>query len=181
VLWLIPLLFVETEAIGETVRLGHDRTTLTHLVLAVLVLEEQMAARDLHPAPEYKLSCDFVLRKFAVDRESVSLTLSATGEEGAIAPPQRRRAWRSNPKNPPWTVAAARAAERARDVARSGNGASAGSAHLLYAVLSDPDDSGRRLLQDQSVDPAAVQDLLTARLGISAPGVLGGGAEATGR
>ena len=152
------LAFLEDEAVAETVRLGHDRTTLTHLVLAVLVLEEQMAATGLRPAREYEAACGFVLRSFALDRESVSVTVASIVQDGPIAPPQRRRSWRSSPKNPPWTVAAARAAEAARSATV------AGSAHLLRAVLADSDDSGRRLLWEHAVDPAAVADLLARRL-----------------
>jgi hypothetical protein len=163
------LSFLEAEAVAETVRMGHDRTTLTHLILATLVLEEQMAASGLRPAPEYVFACDFVLRSFAIDRELVSVTVASEPQEGAIAPVQRRRGSRNNPRNPPWTLAAVRVAERARDVAGSGLNQPAGSAHLLHAVLADSDDSGRRLLYEHSVDPAVVQDLLAVRLG-SPPG-----------
>jgi hypothetical protein len=152
------LAFLEQEAIAESVRLGHDRITLTHLVLAVLVLEEQMAATALGPVREYRAACDFVLRPFTLDRESVSVTVASIAQDGPIAPPQRRRSWRSSAKNPPWTVAAVRAAEAARSATV------AGSAHLLRAVLADSDDSGRRLLREHAVDPAAVADLLARRL-----------------
>ena len=161
------LAFLEDEAIAETVRLGHDRTTLTHLILAVLVLEEQMAASGLRPTSEYMPSCDFVLRPFVIDRELVSVTVSSIPQEGDTAPPQRRRSWRSNPKNPPWTLAASRAAEEARSVASSGRKVPAGSANLLFAVLSDSDESGRQLLREHSVDPEVVQHLLARRLGMS--------------
>jgi hypothetical protein len=159
--------FLEDEAIAETVRLGHDRTTLTHLILAVLVFEEEMAASGLRPTSEYMPACDFVLRPFGLDREFVSVTVASIPQEGMIAPPQRRRSWRSSPKNPPWTLTASRAAEAARSVAPSGSKVPLGSAHLLNAVLSDPDDSGRRLLREHSVDPVAVQDLLARRLGMT--------------
>lgn len=58
------LVFLEDEGIAETVRLGHDRTTVTRLILAVLVLEEEMAASGLRPAVDYEQACDFVLRPF---------------------------------------------------------------------------------------------------------------------
>lgn len=161
------LSFLEDEAIAETVRLAHDRTTLTHLILAVLVLEEQMAASGLRPTSEYLPSCDFLLRPFGLDRELVSVTIASIRQEGEIAPPQRRRSWRSSPKNPPWTLAAARAAETARGVAPAGSKVPVGSSHLLYAVLSDPDDSGRRLLREHSVDPVVVQELVARRLGVT--------------
>jgi len=103
------LTFLEDEAIAETVRLGHDRTTLTHLILAILLLEEEMAASGLRPVGDYERACDFVLRPFTLDRELLAATVASIPQEGAIAPPQRRRSWRSSPKNPPWTVAAVRA------------------------------------------------------------------------
>jgi hypothetical protein len=161
------LAFLEQEATAETIRLGHDRTTLIHLVMAVLVLEDEMAATGLRPVSRYMPSCDFVLRPFSLDRELAAVTAAPIFSEATLTQPQRRRSWRTNPKNPPWTLAAARAAENARSVAGPGRSGPAGSAHLLYAALLDPDDSARRLLRDHAVDPAAVQDVLAARLGIS--------------
>lgn len=161
------LSFLEDEAIAETVRLGHDRTTLTHLILAVLVLEEEMTVSGLRPAVEYVPSCDFVLRHFGVDREAALLAAASEPQVGEIAPPQRRRSWRSSLRNPPWTVAAVRAAEAARLVASTGSRAVLGSAHLLHAVLADPDNSGRRVLSEQLVNTCAVQDLLARRLGLA--------------
>lgn len=161
------LSFLEDEAIAETVRLGHDRTTLTHLILAVLVLEEEMTASGLRPAVDYMQSCDFVLQHFGIDREAVSLAAASTPQVGEIASPQRRRSWRSGSRNPPWTVAAVRVAEAARLVASTGSRAALGSAHLLHAVLTDPDSSGRRVLSEQLVNTGAVQDLLARRLGLS--------------
>jgi hypothetical protein len=160
------LAFLEDEAVAETVRLGHDRTTPAHLILAVLVLEEQMLADGLRPTSGYAAACDLVLAPFGLDRETVSATVPPISLRGPIAPPQSRRALRTNSKNPPWTQAAARAAERARGLGRGGDGP-VGSAQLLYAALSDPEDSGRLLLREHSVDPAAVQDVLAVRLGMS--------------
>lgn len=163
-----PVLFLlEDEAIAETVRLGHDRTTLIHLILAVLVLEEEMTTSGLCPTAGYMQSCDFVLRHFGIDREATLLAAASNLQVGEIASPQRRRSWRSSSKNPPWTVAAVRAAEAARLVVSSGNGAALGSAHLLHAVLADSDNLGRRVLSEQFVDTGAVQDLLVRRLGLA--------------
>ncbi|NMO55721.1 hypothetical protein HH310_31630 [Actinoplanes sp. TBRC 11911] len=155
---------LEEESTAETVRLGHDRTTPAHLVLAVLVLEHEMTSSGLHPASEWLEACGFVLRDLSLERKTVVLP---PFQDDALALPQRRRAWRRNPKNPPWTASAARAADQARLVARGQRGPGAGSAHLLYAALADPDDSGRRLLAENLVDPVVVRGMLADRLGIS--------------
>ncbi|MDG4792303.1 hypothetical protein [Micromonospora sp. WMMD1082] len=42
--------WLELEAVAETVRLGHDRTSPAHLIMGVLVLEEEMQAGNLRPA-----------------------------------------------------------------------------------------------------------------------------------
>ncbi|MBB2947538.1 hypothetical protein FB565_007309 [Actinoplanes lutulentus] len=151
-----PALFLlEGEAVAETVRLGHDRTTLVHLVLAVLSLEEQMAATGLRAAGDHG---GFLLRPFVLDRELVAVTVAAMSQEGELVTRRRGRRWRTNPRNPPWTVAAARAADAARG-ARD-----AGGAELLHAVLTDPDDTGRRLLREHGADPAEVEDVLRERV-----------------
>jgi hypothetical protein len=158
------LALLESEAAAETIRLGHDRTTLTHLVMAVISFEAEMAASGLRPVPEYSPACDYVLHP-RVDRDQAILAAALTRPEGEAAPPGRRRRVRNDYRHPPWTVAAARAADEARRLAWSAGKAPAGSAHLLSAVLSDPDDAGRRLLRDLSVDPAEIQRRLTERLG----------------
>ncbi|WP_369793941.1 Clp protease N-terminal domain-containing protein [Actinoplanes sp. SE50/110] len=158
------LAFLEQEATAEAVRLGHDRTTLVHLILAVLVLEEQLTSTGLRPSGEYAVSCDFVLRPFGMTRSEVFVSLADVPQEGAIAAPQRRRSWRSSPKNPPWTLPACQAGDTARTLAANGKKSPGGSADLLLAVLSHPDDAGRRLLREHSVDPSAVEELLARRL-----------------
>lgn len=161
------LAFLEDEAIAETVRMGHDRTTATHLILAVLLFEEELADSGLRPVPQYEPSCEVVLSSFGLDRRSLSATAASDAQVGEIAPPQRRRSWRSSPKNPPWTLTAARMADSARTMARAGQGLPAGSAHLLYAVLSDPDDAGRSLLREHGADPTEVVARLARRLQIT--------------
>lgn len=170
--WLIRLLaqttpvlaFLESEAVAETVRLGHDRTTLIHLIMAALALEEEIQAGGLYLKDEYRLANDLVLIPQGIDRERALVVAASMPQEGAIAPPQSRRSVRNSSKNPPWTESAARAVETARRMGRSGGKIAEGSAHLLYAALTDSDDSGRRLLRELSVDPVAVQDLLSRRL-----------------
>ncbi|GIE46254.1 hypothetical protein Alo02nite_91520 [Actinoplanes lobatus] len=155
----MALVYLETEAIAETVRLGHDRTTPAHLLLSLMLLEEQMDDTGLQPAAEYRTACDPILRPLLADREPALKIMAETTPSGPPAAPQRRRIWRTYAKNPPWTVSAARVAEAARTAGPE----PAGSAHLLRAILADPDDSGRRLLRN-FVDLAEVTDLLAHRL-----------------
>jgi ATP-dependent Clp protease ATP-binding subunit ClpA len=154
------LVLLEDEAVAETVRMGHDRTTATHLILAVLLLEEELTDRGPEPG-------DMVLGSFGLDRCWFAASVAPVAQVGDLAAPQRRRAWRTSPRNPPWTRTAARMAEAARHVARADRRVDAGSGHLLYAVLTDPDDTGRRLLREHAVDPAAVTRLLARRLGLA--------------
>ncbi|MFI7553667.1 Clp protease N-terminal domain-containing protein, partial [Micromonospora sediminimaris] len=78
-----------------------------------------------------------------------------------------KRSWQTERNNPPWTAAAARIAEGARELANLGARMPAGSAHLVYAAVTDSDDTGRELLADLGVDARAVRDLAAARLGLN--------------
>ncbi|MCO8274911.1 hypothetical protein M1L60_30390 [Actinoplanes sp. TRM 88003] len=60
------LALLEDEAVAETVRMGHDRTTATHLILAVLLFEEELAGSGLRPVEAYNPSCEVVLSLFRV-------------------------------------------------------------------------------------------------------------------
>ncbi|GAB7039806.1 MULTISPECIES: Clp protease N-terminal domain-containing protein [Catenuloplanes] len=156
------LAFLEDEAIAETVRSGWPQTTSAHLLLAVVVLEEEMMAGDFYPSDNYLSACGIVLKSIGFDRGKAYRYLESVMREEQSASPQRRRAWRSNPKNPPWTITAVRVADSARGV----GSAPVGSAHLLYSILVDSDDIGRRLLREQAIDPQDVRVSLARRLAL---------------
>ncbi|MEU8331543.1 Clp protease N-terminal domain-containing protein [Micromonospora sp. NPDC048839] len=158
---------LELEAVAETVRLGHDRTSPAHLMAAVLVLEEEMRAGVLRPAGASALANEILLGHFGPTRQEAGLVLAETSFDGEFVGSRPRRAWRTDPTNPPWTVAADRIAERAREVSTLGARLPAGSAHLVYAALTDPDEDARRLLAGLGVDPNVVCDLAARRLGLA--------------
>ncbi|MFI5484229.1 Clp protease N-terminal domain-containing protein [Micromonospora echinaurantiaca] len=159
--------WLELEAVAETVRLGHDRTAPAHLIMAVLVLEEETRAGELRPAAPSGAANEILLSRFGLARQEVGLVVAGKGHGGEFAGPQPRRAWRTDRNNPPWTAAAARIAERARELSTLGGRVPAGAAHLVYAALTDPDDSAPRLLGELGADPSAIRGLAAHRLGVA--------------
>lgn len=157
------LLGLEQEATAEAVRLGHPCVAPLHLLLAVLMHEEQMLRTGLRPVPAQTSAVGFLLYDFGVDQRSVLPAVEAAKPEGPLAGPQRRRAWRTKAGDPPWTAAAVRIAEQAREIAAE-NSTEAGSLHLLHALLIDPEDDGRQVLGGLSVDVPAVLAESTRRL-----------------
>ncbi|MBX7268283.1 hypothetical protein KIF24_21160 [Micromonospora sp. Llam7] len=161
------LSWLEVEAVAETVRLGHDRTSPAHLIMGVLVLEEEMQAGDLRPASPSDIANEVLLGRFGAARQDASLVTATTSYGAEIAGPRPKRSWQTDRRNPPWTVAAARIAERARELSTLGARVPAGSAHLVYAAVTDSDAGGRQLLSDLGVDPSAVRGLAADRLGLT--------------
>ncbi|MEU8406298.1 Clp protease N-terminal domain-containing protein [Micromonospora sp. NPDC048842] len=161
--------WLELEAVAETVRVGHDRTSPAHLILAVLVLEEEMRAGELRPAGPSGSGNEALLDHVGLTRQEAGLVVAAARYGGEFAGPRPKRAWRTDRTNPPWTVAAARIAERARELSTLGARLPAGSIHLLHAALTDPDEEARRLLTELGVDPSVVRDLAARRLGLVQP------------
>ncbi|GIJ24578.1 Clp protease N-terminal domain-containing protein [Micromonospora lutea] len=159
--------WLELEAVAETVRLGHDRTSPAHLMMGVLVLEEEMQAGDLRPVSPSDAANEMLLGRLGVTRQDAALRVAKASYGTELAESRPKRSWQTERNNPPWTAAAARIAERARELANLGARMPAGSAHLVYAAVSDSDDTGRELLADLGVDPRAVRDLAAARLGLN--------------
>ncbi|NJC81928.1 Clp protease N-terminal domain-containing protein [Planosporangium mesophilum] len=155
-----PVLYVmEMEAIRQAVRLGNSRVTTAHLVLATLVLHEELVtAGPWEPETVGALgSAGAILAARGVTSFSVGRHLATLSSFGDAAPKQRHRAWRTNPKHPKWTVAAAQAAEATRNASPQGQeDVSAGTARLFVSALADADDDAVRMLHRLSIDPAAV-------------------------
>ncbi|GIJ16653.1 Clp protease N-terminal domain-containing protein [Micromonospora gifhornensis] len=161
------LSWLELEAVAETVRLGHDRTSPAHLIMGALVFEEEMQAGEMRPASPSDAANEVLLGRFGAVRQDASLRAAETVCGSEIAGPRRKRSWQTERNNPPWTAAAARIAERARELSTLGARVPAGNAHLVYAAVTDADPGGRQLLADLGVDPSAVRDLAADRLGLT--------------
>jgi hypothetical protein len=101
------------------------------------------------------------LREFGIDRAMVAPYAALMPQLGELAVRQRRRAWRTSPTNPPWTLEAAQAAESARHLTRS---TPAGSTHLLYTALQHPDGGASQLMREFSVDPHVLRSELAHRV-----------------
>lgn len=151
----LVLAMLERAALIEAVRLGHARVSVGHLVVAVLRFEEETVGSGLRWAPAFAAVNAPVLGPLGLRYRDGLAIVAAAEPGGPIAAPKRGRRWRSDPRNPPWTAAAAQAADSARD--RAGRGADAGSLHLLWGALSGADDEGRSLLRAMNGDPEAVR------------------------
>lgn len=149
------LVALEHEAIIQAVRLAQAQVTTAHLLLAIILFEEEMATTGLRPRTELLRANDIVLLRYGVSYGSAVANAAAATAVGAVAPPRRGRPWRTKPDNPPWTVAAADAAERARTMAAV-SGVPEGSLHLLLSILERSDEVAARLMVDLDVDVAEV-------------------------
>ncbi|MEU0558684.1 hypothetical protein [Dactylosporangium sp. NPDC006015] len=149
----VVLANLELEAIRQAVRLGRDRVTTADLVLAVAAFEDELAARRLRPVQAHRSL--LTVRGLTSADAALAATTATDTDDPAVAGPARRRAWRTNPNNPPWSTAAAAAADQARTTAAAA-GVPAGSAQLLSAALTVPDNAAWTLLRALHTDPSEV-------------------------
>jgi hypothetical protein len=151
-----PILYsLEMEAIRQTVRLGHPLVTTAHLALATLAMDRQLVIAEFVLAAERTAAnrAGSIMAEHGVSFDTAMNTLAVMTVGGQIASAQRRRAWRSKPRNPRWTVDAAAAAERVRE--KTGRKA-VGTSDVLAASLAESGGPAWRLLERLGVDPAAV-------------------------
>jgi hypothetical protein len=151
-----PTLYsLELEAARQATRLGHPRVTTAHLVAAIVAVDDQLRIARLAFAPEYAEAnrAGAALSRTGVCLDGTLRSLATMTFDGAVAPADRRRLWRSKPWLPRWTVDAVEAAENARS---AGGRKSAGSSHLLAAALGEGGGPAWRLLDELGVDPRAL-------------------------
>jgi hypothetical protein len=142
---------VRNEASRQCVRLGHDRLSPAHLLLAVASINEQLSMRqmdlDTNLAPHCRT--DRVLRSQRVlieDLVSKAVDLVDPAMETSNVSPRTSR------KGPSWTVNAVTTAEQANLVAARLNHRDVGTEHLLVAILDSDDPGISTLLQRLDVD-----------------------------
>ncbi len=137
---------LEFEAIRQAVRLGQAQVTPAHLLLAVMALEDQVSSTRVRFAGRRSAMVNApVLSQFGMTmREARPVVRDGIAEPSVGV--QRRRAWRTNPRNPSWGISAARIADEAR---MDSTGLGSGALHLV---------AGRELLGVVGADPAQVLD-----------------------
>lgn len=150
-----PYYRLEQDAAEEAVKLGHPQVLPVHLLLAALVMETRVAASGLDWVPPYDRFNSPVLTPAGASWHQVVRVLPQAPAREPVAPPRPRRAWRQNPTMPPWSVAAARMADRGRELAA--RQAELGLHHLVRAMLTDEDDTVGRTLAALGIDPTGTR------------------------
>lgn len=168
------LVALEMDAVRQAVRLDNERVDTSHLLLATIELDRDVAATGLK-LPE---SCASVCRAGEVLAEfgvGYAAAVCATGRSdrtaatvSAIPGPWwwhsgRRRWWRTNARTPPWLLSAAVAADHAWSDG-VGRGTRVGSSHLLIAALANREGPASHLLHRLGDEPEAVVDATIRRL-----------------
>jgi hypothetical protein len=160
---------LELDAVRQAVRAGSPNVTTAHLATATISLDRELrlTSRDLPPDLRPENAAGGILATHGVQFDRCLQWFSTLDASSDPVPEQRRRPWRTRPRNPRWTVAAARAA----DNVRTGPGADrAGSSRLLTEALAVPGTTqSRRLMTDHGVDPEVVLDELRRQRGEMAP------------
>lgn len=148
-------LALEHEAIRQAVRVGAERVTTAHLLFALLALDEQLEEVQVALPERVAMSNrgGAILRTFGVSLRAVPSHGTELRDPGPVTPRHRRRLWRSNPRNPPWTAVAANAADRAPQLA---GGGPVGSTALLQASLAESGGAAALLLRSLGVEPDEV-------------------------
>gem|GEM_PF-5278797 len=151
------LLTLELESVRQAVRLGHSQVTSAHMVLAILTLAEQLTSLGLTlPADQVGVNgAEKTLANCGVGFAAALKAVPAPPSAEQSASAQRRRPWRTHPRYPPWTIAAAAAADEAREMV-SGAGVRVGASHLLVALLADSEGPGAQLLRVLGADPVEI-------------------------
>ncbi|MFB4317706.1 Clp protease N-terminal domain-containing protein [Actinomadura sp. 21ATH] len=130
---------VRLEADRQAARLGHPDVTTVHLLVAMLVLDEQLAASGdrLRDGLLRFNGAAALLRERGVTSAAVAAAAATAGG------------------GPAW-----RAVTRARLLSKERGDASTGTVHLLAALLDDPDDPCGPLLASAGVDTAELRRTL---------------------
>ncbi|WP_433870946.1 Clp protease N-terminal domain-containing protein [Saccharopolyspora sp. CA-218241] len=146
------VLTVRREAMRQAVRFGHPQVTTAHLVLAMLVVDEQIAT-----------SGQRLRKRFAVDNAGAELLrdrgvarAAAAGAVADLAPSGER----SRPTDPSLASGVEGVLHRAREIASERGAKATGTNHLLIALLAADDDPGTALLSTLGVDVGELRDAL---------------------
>jgi len=148
-----PVVMLEIEAVRQAVRLGHDRLTTAHLLLAVLSLNEQMML-----AEDMTGSSDIVHARLAecgVTLDEAIAHLPVELERDAVRPVGKKAMARPRFGGPAWSSQVVVATDQAGAATRNTSVAAQVSAFTTAAV-SDNDGAAAELLRRMGVSPGDV-------------------------
>ncbi|MEV5709657.1 Clp protease N-terminal domain-containing protein [Actinoallomurus sp. NPDC052274] len=143
---------VRMEAKRQTIRLGHSRVTTAHLLLAMLVVDDQLTTagrRFRDGVAQVNTGAELLRTRGATS----SAVFNAVAD--LIRPGDRPQAGSLALES-----SAEKALTRARLLAHERKSPSTGTTHLLAAVLADPDDPCHSLLSAIGVDVEELRQAL---------------------
>lgn len=161
---------LELEVMRQAVLLGQVTVQSSAVLLALLSLDEQLAAvgRQLRAdlAPHNRGGA--VLTAAGIDpaaarRQALGIVTESDTVPAGVA---TERLWQwGKPADPMWSVTALRVMDRAGELARARGHGDIGTSHCLAALLEQAQSSaGLTLLSTVGVDPAALRDRIDGEL-----------------
>lgn len=159
---------VDREAARQGIRLGAVQVTQSHLLLALLVLHEQLAQASQRLRPRWAAHNDAGELLHAAGVRQAALADRVARDPAPDQPlPPRSRPWRNrNSADPPFGRSVAEADRRAHALAAELNHRYAGTSHLLMALLEDPAGPPRSVLRGLGVDVDWLVGRVAQRLGL---------------
>jgi hypothetical protein len=148
---------LELEAVRQAIQLAHPQVTTAHLLLAVLSLDEQLAAAQVR-LPDALLEDNAGGEILAAHGVTHHVALQHLAQQPvtvlplASVPPGHQRSRRTLPHASMWAGQAADASTSARATTDG----PCGSTQLLIAALANLDGSAAQLLRRMGADPAAI-------------------------
>lgn len=164
---------LQDEVLRQAVIMGDRRVQTSAVLLAVLSLDEQLAASGQRLKPEYAahnrggvilsgLGCD--LRRAQRVAQGVTEPGTPLSDEEAAA-----RFWGGRKAgDPAWDGNVARVLNRAGEFARERGHSDIGTSHLLAALLAEPESAAaQQVVAGLGVDPQRVRELVARDLAVT--------------
>jgi len=158
---------LDLEASRQAVRRGAQQTSQAHYLLAIRLLPDQLAARNVRLADRWAAYNDAgcLLSQLGVTVPALSTSMDGLRFDEPPATGTTRRWRHRNPASLPYGAGLVAADERAHGYASDLGHRYAGTDHLLLALLADPAGRTRELLTGLGVDVAVLTRELAGRLG----------------
>lgn len=158
----VPLV-LELEILRQTVLTGHPAVRAAHLPLAIVSMQEQLAAIGSDLAARYRPRNQGgrLLTERGFDLRAAQQAVEGLPHgDDVLTPSETERRPLSTGKfsDPSWTRAAAAAMHEAAAVARRHQHPDTGTTHLLAAALSGADPTAALLLETLGIDAPSLRD-----------------------